>query len=260
MKNTIPHPKPTIYLLTMLLVVVFSCKKLKEIDLTNYAIQFDGYDSQMTIKNSESLNPIEAISISMWVRLEAPIDCEINDFELRELLSKSWSDEMNSGYKIKINHDGALHWEVGTQGGVMIYGTGTGLPLDEWTYLTFVYSKVEKAAFIYINGGQDISGGYAPGAYGGSINNNSSDLKLYSPQAENCGSSKGNFRGSIDELSIWSIALTTDQILSNMYDGIDRNESGLISFWPFDDFTSIDKAGANDGTLKGGISWLERKI
>ena len=72
----------------------------------------------------------------------------------------------------------------------------------------------------------------------------------------------GNFPGRIDDLSIWNIALTQSEIENIMNQPPNGDETGLISYWDFDEgkdgIIAYDIAGKNDGTLSEGVSWVTR--
>ncbi len=227
--------------------------------LPYYALQFDGLNGHVIFENSESLNPSNAISISLWVRLEGPVDCDGTDNWV-SILNKSWPTETNSGYSIQVEVDRALTWAIGTESGYTLYGTGKGLTINKWTHLTFVYDASTSGANIYIDGYLNESGGYGDVGHG-SIIPNPSPLQLNTPAFSTCTEEKGNFPGSIDDLSIWNKVLTTEEIRDIIKNGLIGTEAGLISYWPFNEgseLTARDEAGNNDGELLGDVAWIYR--
>ena len=236
-----------------------SCNKPEEIIPPNYALQFDGLDGRVVFENTESLSPTNAITISMLVRLEASVDCDAADNQVG-LLNKGYPTETNSGYRIHVNEDGAVGMEVGTEGGYVIYGTGRGLDLNRWTFLTFVYDAATSEASIYWNGQLNTDGGY--GDYGqGPMIPNFEPLQLNTEAFSTCTIERGNFPGSIDDLSIWNIALSQQEIKDMMNQGLTGTETDLISYWPFDegsDSTAVDISSLNNGSIKGGTDWIIR--
>lgn len=258
MKTLINSPKFISLLFLITLFIISSCNK-EVVTPPNYALQFEGLDGQVIFNNTESLNPTDAITISMWVRLEAPIDCDGTDEQVG-LLYKGYPTESNTGYRIHVNQDGAVGMEVGTEGGYVIYGTGRMLELNRWAYLTFVYNSSNSQASIYWNGELNTDGGY--GDFGqGRINVNLDNLQLNTLAFTKCGIEKANFPGSIDDLSIWKIALTPQQIIDIKNNGIKGTETGLISYWSFNEGTDLiteDKTGNNTGELLGGVEWIKR--
>ena len=48
-----------------------------------------------------------------------------------------------------------------------------------------------------------------------------------------------SFAGQIDEMRIWAIARTGEEIVSNMNQTLDGNETGLVAYWNFEDRKSV---------------------
>lgn len=246
--------------LILISIFILSCNN-DDAPTPKFALQFDGVDGHVIFKNSEGLNPTNAITVSMWLFLSKSIDCDEND-NWRGLLFKGVPGDPNPGYNIVINEDAALSWTVSTSGGNVNYGTGEGLPIGDWIFLTFVYDGLTSEAKIYFNGELDTSGGY--GSFGaGEIISNTGDLRLNTYTDTECPSSLfsgGNFPGTIDELRIWNIALTQGQIQENMNQVLLGNETGLVSYWRFDegsDLTVFDLISNNDGILQeDGVTWV----
>ena len=62
------------------------------------------------------------------------------------------------------------------------------------------------------------------------------------------------FLGQVDDVRIWNTARTQQQIQNNMNTELTGNETGLVSYWKFNEgsgTTATDSAGSNDGTISG---------
>ena len=67
-----------------------------------------------------------------------------------------------------------------------------------------------------------------------------------------------NWIGQLDEVRVWNVAKTQDEIQSVMGLTLTGNEDGLVGYWNFDDGTARDlSSNANDGELKGNAQILE---
>jgi hypothetical protein len=68
------------------------------------------------------------------------------------------------------------------------------------------------------------------------------------------------FNGTIDEVRIWNIARSTQQIRENMHLRLHGNESGLVSYYRFDEGSGTiahdGSSGANSGTLVNSPTWV----
>jgi len=252
--------RKSVYVIAMLFAAIsfaiFGCSNDETPTISSYALQFDGVDGYVIFENSESLNPVNAITISMWLYLSTDIDCDENN-NWRGLLYKGWSWLGSTGYDVVLEEDRKFTWDVATVGGELRYHGGSAtLPVGQWTFVTFVYNSSTSQAKIYFNG-LEISGVYwSIGS--GNIQPNLFDLRLNTHSID-CPPFTGNFPGLVDEVRIWNIALTQQQILENMNHTLTGNVTGLISYWRFDegsDSIAFDLSSNNDGILHGEVTWV----
>jgi hypothetical protein len=60
------------------------------------------------------------------------------------------------------------------------------------------------------------------------------------------------FHGDIDEIRIWNVARTPEQLRAAMNERLSGKEPGLVAYWPFDDGTPRDLTGnGNNGAIDG---------
>jgi hypothetical protein len=91
--------------------------------------------------------------------------------------------------------------------------------------------------------------------HSGSYSNNISYVSL--GQAKHDGASYGSLNGMMDEVRIWDIALSSDEIEATMYSPLQGNENGLVAYWDFENSTTqaLDQSNnGNDGTFMNGAS------
>jgi hypothetical protein len=66
------------------------------------------------------------------------------------------------------------------------------------------------------------------------------------------------FHGAIDEIRIWNVARSAEQIQATMNKPLTGKEPGLVACWSFDDGTAKDLTGqCSDGLLDGGARIVE---
>lgn len=66
------------------------------------------------------------------------------------------------------------------------------------------------------------------------------------------------FNGAIDEVRIWNIALTREEIRRSMNAKLTGKEEGMLAYWNFDDSSARDlSSNGNDGTLFGDAQIVE---
>ncbi len=67
-------------------------------------------------------------------------------------------------------------------------------------------------------------------------------------------------KGALDEVRIWKVAKTADEILASMNVELNGSEPELIAYWQMNEgsgLSAADKAGTNNGQLKMGPQWIE---
>jgi RHS repeat-associated protein len=121
-------------------------------------------------------------------------------------------------------------------------GTITG-----WTHIAVVYNN--KVPSLYING-RFVRTGLA------------STKQTVSPSYNFGYGGYGAIQGAIDEVRIWSVARTPQQILDNYQQGIVPSAvTGLVGYWPMDPdngsvLTDISCTNNNNVQLNSGYSWI----
>ena len=66
------------------------------------------------------------------------------------------------------------------------------------------------------------------------------------------------FLGEMDEVRVWNVARTAEEIGDTMNRKLEGNESGLVGLWNFDDGTARDSSPqGHDGTLVGNAQSVE---
>ena len=148
--------------------------------------------------------------------------------------------------EVQINHEDQ---DVGT----VELKSETKVNLEEWTHVAAVYHGNSGLLRLYINGELDKESNEAPGV----LATNESDVTIgldYLPD-------KRHFTGSIDEVRIWNVARTKEEIAGHMNVKLSGNEPGLMGYWSMDEGsgnTVYDQTGNNnDGTIVGNPTWVD---
>ncbi|MBN1162469.1 DUF2330 domain-containing protein [Patescibacteria group bacterium] len=83
---------------------------------------------------------------------------------------------------------------------------------------------------LYING-EEVT------TFRGGITNHSIESTLLGVGVRNTDSTyRGHFKGSMDELRVWSVARTSDEIVANMNKHISGSLPGLVGYWDFNGY------------------------
>ena len=180
------------------------------------ALSFDGVDDYVVLPNNAAYNASK-ITMETWVYWSATDNAAV-----QFLTSKSYELlEIHTGGGAGAN---GLRF-IPTPG--VYLDVPNVLPLNTWTHVAFVYDPSSANAKVYING---INTTYTITA--GSV---STPITSLSNNVFVGKRIDGNypFNGKLDELRIWNTALTQAQIQAHMNIELAGNETGLISYYNF---------------------------
>lgn len=208
----------------------------------NYCLEFNGENMRAVVPFHEILNPSESITIEAWV-----YPYHLSGATQRMVLDKpyySWNYPFYQ-YNMAVNDEGTLFASVVTGGDLhtMEHGNYT-VPLNEWTHLAWTYDGSSFTTFIngQFNETSNASG-FIPGF--------ETDLTIGVRGALEW--QYGFFDGLIDEIRIWDVARTQEQIDEYMHVPLSGDEPGLIAYWNFDEGTGQwfydQTVYGSDGTL-----------
>jgi hypothetical protein len=216
------------------------------------AAQFvsDGGGSAITVSSTPELKTFSAITLEVWIKPSGGGEWAlVMGKQLNPVDANPWYS-----YRIcKANYPGgwpdivSFNIAPAAGGGETGIGSATAVQSNVWTHIAGVYDGATMK--IYINGKLDgttsYTGDLAP-----------SDYPLYIGHAP--WTNYNNFNGQMDEVRIWNVARTQEQIQNNMHKSISA-QTGLVGYWPFNETppasTTLDASSYNQtGTLAGAAS------
>ncbi|MCD4818033.1 MAG: LamG domain-containing protein, partial [Candidatus Cloacimonetes bacterium] len=202
------------------------------------ALVFDGTDDFVNCGNDDSFDAGNTLTIEAWIK---PTD-----------LSGRYGI-----FSSRTNNDqGAFQLEIGTGSGetnrVAVTGVNTwvaqtndnAVNIGEWNHIVYTRSGSGAGTHtIYVNG--VVQTLVDDDAY--NFTNNTSDKLIGS-------GTNGSqlFVGEMDEVRFWSVERTQTEIRENMHLTLSGTETGLVSYWQFNDGSgalTYDFISANNGTL-----------
>jgi len=211
----------------------------------NGALRFDGVNDYVDCGNNATLNPTSATTIEAWVKPNS-----VTAGSYKAILS-NWGASVPNGYLFygQYSLNGTwFHFEMKIGDVGKQFNVASVFTANTWVHLVLVYDGSYLRT--YKNG---VAIG-TPTAATGTINAFTSNLKI---GAYSQSPISGYFNGSVDEVKIYSRALSAEEIRYQY------NRSGPIAQWKFNEgsgTTAYDSTdNNNDGTLTGDPTWIDGK-
>ena len=203
----------------------------------NYCLEYNGQNTRAVVPFNENLNPPENITLEAWVYPHS-----LAGETQKIVFDKPWYywEYPFYHYNLAINEEGTMFSCVLAGGDVhCLVGGAYGVLLNEWTHLALTYDGTAVRNFVNarINKVSNVQG---------LITGVETDLSIGIRGAVDY----GFFNGLIDEIRIWDVARTQEQIEETMHLPLTGNEPGLIAYWNFDEgegqwFYDITGYGSN---------------
>jgi len=201
----------------------------KDVLVTNCAMSFNGTTSWIKVPNSTNLAFTNKYSVSAWVKATAQ--------QTAKIIQKGDWDGLGIGQDYWNGWQTSVAFSDGTSA---VVDWGNGRPqLNKWYHLAGTYDGT--TVNLYVDGILKKSENVAK-----SIRANGRFISIGS----DAGAQKF-FQGVLDEVSIWTEALTTDEIYKARTIGFAGNETGLKGYWKFNDEAGSSSLDATSNHYDG---------
>ena len=204
-----------------------------------HSLSFDGVDDYVNVGNDSDFDIDNTVTIEAWIN------------------PTSLSNRYGIFTTRRDNDPGSFQLEVGTNdmgsntvgvGGISAWVASTGdnaISIGEWTHIAYTRNGTGDNHAIYVNG---IAQMISTNSYTFVNNDALKEIGRGTDQGQ-------HYNGQIDEVAIWSRALTQEEIQSNMSTPLTGNETGLVGYWSFNEGTGTTASDAtsngNNGTIYG---------
>ena len=202
-----------------------------------YALQFDGTDDFISIADNASIDFTSGNSYTLEAWIYADVLTAANTG--RAVLSK-WNSSDDS-YFIRVSPDGSLVFDN-------LYTVPGVITTNKWYHIACVYKTAPDAyRKVFVNGVEKSLSGSVISVNDG----NSEPLKIGRHN-----SFANDWDGKIDEVRIWNVARTVEEIRAAMNKELNGNETGLAAYYKMSDgsgttLTDNQTSGSNTGTISG---------
>lgn len=159
-------------------------------------------------------------------------------------------------YTLWINQGDSVHFASAPERNSQTFVNSPpgSIRLNRWHHIAGVIDCTTRRMILYVDGRV-----VARTTYGNRIHQSRLPLRIGWSHENSL--EYGYFHGMIDEVRIWNIVRTQDEIRQKMRKPLKGNEKGLVGYWTFDDTTAKDHSPSkNHGTLKKGILQRRRQV
>ncbi len=209
-------------------------------DLPVIGLAFDGIDDYINIPDHSSLDFTSTFTVEAWIYKREFGDQRIADKGVANTFEGFTFDTANDKLRL-----------VTANG---IFEGTTTLSANTWYHVAVVFDVNSNSQRLYVNGELDASTTATM-----AIVPNTYPLNIGKPGVGDAAS--GTYNGFIDEVRIWNIPRTAQQINENTHRELKGDEAGLVVYFPLNEGTPyskdeivnsvIDKSGnGNDGIAR----------
>jgi len=227
-------------------------------------LKFDGLDEYIEIPDSPTLHSDRQLTVSGWFKADT-----LNR-GWQNIVWKGNSPDCTTGcenreFGLWLGDSGSLNFHsapvsmIGS--GNLLLTTPTFAVPGRWYHFAAVIDADENYMRVYIDGELIAERTYDPSG----IRDTTGPL-MFGQNPGGDGNGRERFGGQLDEVSIWGMALTQEEIRENVHRSLTGVEAGLRAYYGFDSGvgqTLYDYSGhGNYGTLGGGVAeqqpqWVE---
>ncbi|MCD4817689.1 MAG: LamG domain-containing protein [Candidatus Cloacimonetes bacterium] len=213
-----------------------------------YALDFDGIDDYVIVSSDSELRPANNFTIEVWIKPN-------NIIENQVIFMHDENGGGDDGYALYIyNEDVYFSAHNGSNQTII---SDERLTLNCWNHLAAVYDN--STLKIYVNGIEKTQAGSGNIVYSVFDNVNIGRRGgTYHPNTL-------LYEGLMDEIRLWNVVRTEQQIRENMNLSLTGNEIGILGYWQLNDGSGTiasDWTENNNGTLMNmnNSDWITSTI
>jgi hypothetical protein len=211
----------------------------------NFGLQLDGLSNRLVLCDAPELQIAESFTVEAWVNAA-------------EWKPAAWQGSVvtkdgaaGTGFALRAGNNGTLDFVMGTTAGWQSAQTTAIMNTNQWYHVAAVVA--DGAISVYVNGVLEGSQTYAGTPVVGT-----SPVTI----GESSGFPGRGWSGVIDEVRIWNLARTIQELNQTMATPLTGNEPGLTAYLPMNEgagTTTANLVGC-DASFEGGLSddaWVD---
>ena len=226
---------------------------LVQAQIGGYALQFDGTDDYVNLGDVDVTG--SEITVEAWLY---PTQFGPNSWS-NTIIGNGYDEEdieiYHYGFDFRFGKEGKLSFVFGYhEDWVEVCSNSNALTLNKWQHVAVTYNgSTLYTLYLYVNGVQVASQGTEGKTLSASENN-----LLMGAHPFFDDNYYRRMQGKLDEVRVWNIARTADQIKANMYKEIGTH-TNLEAYYKMSDGTGTsltdDSGNSHTGTLTNGPTW-----
>jgi len=199
------------------------------------ALDFNGTSSYVEVPYAVANNPTQ-FTVELWVKVNNTSATHMAPLSSRDGTSP-WTNI--SGYNFYVLPNTNTWFFTGGISGSWNELSGPAVVVGQWTHLAATHDGTTY--LFYVNGAlvDSLVADFSP--------NTSRPLRIGAGATE--GGSNYYFNGAVDEVKIWNYARTASEINNNKNVDLPVPQTGLESYYQFEDGVATNKTGNTNGTL-----------
>ena len=213
----------------------------------NYGIQISGTNSEIQLCHSEDFNVGSNFTVEAWIYA---VNWKAESWQ-GTIISKDYQNSTTTGFVLRAGKEGTLSFALGN-GSWPELKTEPFMNEDQWYHVAAV--KEGSSVRLFINGQLAASSTIT-----GEPNHNTGILKI----GESAGFPGRDWDGFLDEIRIWNVARTAQELIDNQTTEFNGNEPGLVAYLPMNEGSGNTSANLSDSNCNANLinlnnsSWVE---
>ncbi len=219
-------------------IFIFFFLHLSMLSGQNKALHFDGDNDEVRVIHENTFNIGDAYTIEAWINAT-----EWRDEQWQGTIVGKDKQGPDEGFAFRCGKSGTLSFVMSVNNTWSEVATSPVMDAQVWNHVAVVIDNGSMS--LIVNGEEK-----ANASYSGSF----SPANLLNLKIGSSGDFAGRtFYGAIDEVRIWNISKTAQELFEKSTEQLTGTESGLVAYLPFDEGTGFTTANlvtsSNPGTL-----------